>query len=298
MFPDGTSSKVYPFHVCTKGQEDRVIFKDEEDLKMAHNLIPICARRANVIVVSDCVLPTHIHAMTLARSYEHASRFIDGYKQSASMILARKYGIGKMYFQNVEGKPIYLEDNRHVRNTICYIPRNSLDMGIKVDEYRWSSYRAMFSKGIVKVPVRKVSGMTTRETRALFKSGDSLKGVPWMATQDGVIEPSSYCDYSYAEDAFDNDIQYFMRVMGLTDDDEMEEILVNKPTRLMTTEELLKEIEVRSLRQFGLGPSMLALDHKIPLIKSIYHSCRTTPAQLARCFGLQLDLVVRILGKK
>ena len=298
VLPDGTVSKVFPFHVCTKGQEDRVIFRDDDDLKMAHNMIPVCAKRANVIIVMDCVLTTHIHAMVLSGSYDDAKRFIDGYKQSASMVLAKKYGTGKMYFQDVESRPVFLEDNYHVRNTICYIPRNSLNMGIKVDEYRWSSYRVMFCEGKFSARVRNVAEMTGRETRALFKTGDSLKVVPWKVTDDGIIEPASYCDWRYAEEAFNHDISFFMRILGTADDDSMEEILVNKPTIMLSSEELMKEIEVRSIRQFGVGPSLLTMEQKIPLIKTIYHSCKTTAAQIARCFGVQLEKVMLILKKK
>lgn len=295
--PDGSIATVYPFHVCTKGPEDRVFFRDEDDLRTAHNLMPICGKRTNVSIVTDCVLTTHVHAMLLAKTYDDAQNFIDSYKISASRILSKKYGPGA-YFQDIKSKPIFLEDNYHVRNTICYVPRNSIDMGIKVDDYRWSAYRALFRKGRIDVPVKKVSEMTARETRAIFKTGDILKDVPWLVTEDGCIEPASYCDYSYAEEAFDNDITYFTRILGLTDDDQMEEELVNKPRRLLSTKELLKEIEVMSIKRYGIGPSLMTVSQKIPLIKSIYYSSRTTPAQLARCFGLTKADVEEILKRR
>ncbi len=297
VLSDGSVASMFPFHACTKGLEDRVIFRDEDDLRTGYNLIPICARRANVIVVSECVLSTHLHTMILARSYSDAERFIESVKRSASKILAEKYGPGPLYFHGIEARPIYLEDNTHVRNTLCYIPRNSLDMGIKVDEYRWSSYKAMFSQKKPCPSARKVSDMTTRETRAIFKVGDILKDVPWMITEDGRIEPESFCDIRYAEEAFNNDLSYFTKILGLTDDDQMEEMLVRKPTRLMTAEELMKEIEVEGLRRYGIGASLLTRSQKIPLVKRIYYSSRVTPAQLARCFGLSLEDIKTILNR-
>lgn len=297
VLPDGSEASVFPFHTCTKGLEDRVIFRDEEDLRTGFNLIPICARRGNVIVVSECVLSTHLHAMILARSYSDAERFIESVKRSASKILAEKYGPGPFYFHGIEAKPIYLEDNTHVRNTLCYIPRNALDMGIKVDEYEWSTYKAMFSQKRPNSSARKVSGLTTRETRAIFKVGDIMKDVKWTITEDGRIEPESFCDIKYAEEAFGNDLSYFTRILGLTDDDQMEELLVNKPTRLITTEELMKEIEVEGIRRYGVGASLLTKSQKIPLLKKIYYSSKVTPSQLARCFALSLDEVKAILNR-
>lgn len=297
VLPDGSEASVFPFHTCTKGLEDRVLFRDEEDLRTGYNLIPICARRTNVIVVSECVLSTHFHAMILAGSYSDAGRFIESVKRSASKILAEKYGPGPLYFHGIEARPIYLEDNAHVRNTLCYIPRNSLDMGIKVDEYKWSSYKAMFSQKGTCHSARKVSAMTTRETRAMFKVGDILKDVPWMITEDGRIEPESFCDIRYAEESFCNDLSYFTRILELSDDDQMEEILVRKPTRLMTTEALMKEIEVEGIRRYGVGASLLTRSQKIPLLKRFYYSSKVTPSQLARCFGLPLEEVKTILNR-
>lgn len=297
VLPDGSEANVFPFHTCTKGLEDRVIFRDEDDLRTGYNLIPICARRGNVIVVSECVLSTHLHAMILARSYSDAERFIESVKRSASKILARKYGSGPFYFHGIEARPIYLEDNAHVRNTLCYIPRNSLDMGMKVDEYKWSSYKAMFSSKGLHHPARKVSTLTTREIRALFKVGDILKDVAWTIAEDGRIEPGSFCDVRYAEEAFGNDLSYFTRILGLTDDDQMEEMLVRKPTRLMTTEELMKEIEVEGIRRYGVGASLLTRSQKIPLLKKIHFSSKVTPSQLARCFGLSIDEVKTVLHR-
>lgn len=296
VLPDGSEANVFPFHTCTKGLEDRVIFRDEEDLRTGYNLIPICARRVNVIVVSECVLSTHLHAMILARSYSDAERFIESVKRSASKILAGKYGPGPLYFNGIEARPIYLEDNAHVRNTLCYIPRNALDMGMKVDQYKWSSYDAMFSRKGPHHSARKIFELTTREARDLFKVGDKLKDVEWTISEDGRIEAESFCDIKYAEEAFGNDLSYFTRILGLTDDDEMEEILVNKPTRLISTEELMKEIEVDGIRRYGVGASLLTRSQKIPLIKRIYHSSKVTTSQLARCFGLSSEEIKMILN--
>lgn len=295
ILPNGEEAKTFPFHISTKGQENRVIFKDEEDLRVVHNFIPICARRSNVIVFMDCELPTHIHAGILARSYKDAEHFGESLKISYSKYHAYKYGRDIMIFRGVDSKPTYLEDNRHLRNTICYIPRNSLDVGIRVEEYPWSGYRALFCGGQIKCSATPLSSLSARESRRIFMTGDKLKDTGWLINKNGLLEPASYCDWKYAEGAFDNDIKFFMKVLGCSDDAQMEQEMVKDRFHRKTASELILEIEKRCLNKYNRPLSMLTDGEKIPLIKSIYFSCCTSVPQLARCFGLKRDFIEWVL---
>ena len=216
VLPSGELANVQPYHVCTKGQEDRLIFRDEEDLRVAHNLIPVCARRADVIIIAGIVLNTHLHISVLARSLEDANEFIERYKISISKFLTGKYGNGSHInaFRGIDSKPLPLLDNKHVRNTICYIFRNALDIGANIDDYRWSSFRSMFRKGQVYDTTRSVATMTYREKRQILRIDHADADPRWLITEDGVIEPASYCDLEYAEGAFDNDQKFFLKVPG------------------------------------------------------------------------------------
>lgn len=298
--PDGELANVAPYHVCTEGQEDRVIFRDEEDLKAAFNMIPICAHRANVIILAGCVLNTHIHTALLAKSEDDARRFIHGFKISASKFLSTKYGNGESLnlMRRIESNPIPLLDRRHIRNALCYISKNALDVGEKVDRYRWSSYRAMFSRKRYYEQVRPVSSLKCREIRSLFKIDRMPQGANWVMTMDGVIEPASYCDLEYAEGAFDNDIEFFMKVMGLVDYQQMEQELAVNPNRMSTVAELFSTMEDFSKSIYGKPLRMLTYSQKIPIIKRVWHTNRTSVAQLARCLGLSREETLFALGKK
>lgn len=300
MLPDGELANVSPYHVCTEGQEDRVIFRDEEDLRVAFNMIPICACRSNVIILAVCVLNTHIHSALLAKSEDDARRFIHGFKISVSKVLSAKYGNGESLnmFRRIDSRPIPLLDRKHIRNTLCYIYRNSLDVGEKVDRYRWSSYRAMFSKRCYQEDVKPVSELKCREIRSLFKIDRMPPGADWMMTADGVIEPASYCDLDYAEGAFDNDLGFFMKILGLVDCQQMEQELAVNPNRMSTVGELINIMEDLSRSIYGNPLRSLTYSQKIPVIKKVWHTNRTSVAQLARCIGLSKKEILFALGKK
>lgn len=293
--PNGEASRTYPFHISTKGQEDRVVFRDEEDLRVGHNLMPICARRANVILFMDCEIPTHMHAGVLAKSYEDAREFGDSYKISYSKYFTRKYGNNAAVFRHVESLPSYLEDNRHLRNTICYIARNALDVGARVEEYPWSGYRSLFCGGKTGCLTVPVASLKVLEAREILKTGDDVRDTGWLINMDNAIEPVSYCDWRYAESAFSNDVKFFMKIMGLTDDNQMEQEMEYDRKYMKSTADLLVAIDARSQLRYGRELSRLTDAEKIPLIKIIYYSHRTTVAQLARCFGVKRDFVEKVL---
>lgn len=296
ILPDGTVSVVQPFHVCTEGKENRIVCKDEEDLRVAHNFIPICARRNNVLILMDCELNTHMHSAILASSYADAYKYGESYKKSYSKYYHNKYGVTGIY-SRTDSRPIPIEDDRHLRNTICYIPRNSLDVGVAVNKYKWSSYRALFSGGTELASYREIKTVMYREKRELFKTSDDFSDCNWLVDRDGLIVPESYCDTEYVESCFYNDARFFLKVLGITDDKQMEQILVNDHIEPKSIKEIIHIAEEKSLAGYGVGLEKLSVNQKIPIVRHLYYSIKTTPAQIARCIGLEKSKVLWILGK-
>ena len=293
--PDGVIAKVYPFHFCTKGE--KIIFRTEEDFRIAFNNIPINALRSNVIPIMPCVLSSHVHCCLLARSYEEACTFALNYKKTTSMFLSHKYGIGKGSFREDDAKVLFLEDDRYVRNTICYIAGNAMDMGSRIDTYIWSGYRALFCDGKMPSGLRKVSEMSRRTVRKVFRSEILLKGVEWMIGDTGILEPASFCDWRYAESAFYGDVNFFTKVIGSVDREQMDQKLIYDPSRRKSVEELLRDIEGRSQRRYNLPFSSLNPAQKIPILKAINYSTDISVKLLARLFEMTEEKVSIILKR-
>lgn len=181
--PDGNFATVYPFHVTTEGLEDRVICITDTDLRTAFNLIPICAHRANVIVVAAIVLNTHMHTFILARNYEDAWQFIVEYKMSLSKCITNSYGKGK-----------------HIN---IYKNVNSRQMDVQ---------------------------------------------------------------------------------------------MVVNPQKRLSLEELMKVIDSKSRDKYKKDAAELTYEQKIPLVKKVFYSTKSSVPQLARCFGIRKDRLAEILN--
>lgn len=293
--PNGDIAAVYPFHICTKGE--KVVFRNTDDLRMAFNFLPICALRSNVIIVIQCVLNTHFHCIILARSYEDARSFGNCFKKSVSMCLARTYGIKLDHFRDVDSKPILLEDDRYLRNAICYVLANALDAGGTVDSYPWSGYRALFCGGCVSGKVSKVSDMTRRMVRKILRADINLKNVSWMINDQEVLEPASFCDWRYVEDAFYGDISFFTRILGITDRDQMDCMMIEDHLKRKSLNELKADVEERCMRRYGKTIPHMTRSQKIPILKLVNHTNKASVKMLARCFEMP-DMEVSTILKR
>ena len=300
VLPDGSIRNVQPFHVCLEGLEKAVMCHDDKDYDAFVKIICVAARRKNVIVVIYAVVSNHSHATVLACCQEDADAYGEEVKKMASMWVSGRYGERKL-LRRTDMKAPCLDSDRYVRNTLAYVPRNALDNGCNVNEYRWSGYRAMFRRKNARGdpgPVRDVGGMTRREQRALFHTGDDLSGVPWLVDGDGCLVPESFCDTGYLEQAFNHDQAYFLRTIGEVNVAEMRQRLVDGPRTLRLDDEVWKDAEAEAERWFGKKLSDLSRIQKTRLIPYFNRTRKTTVRQLARVFGLEREEILGILHPK
>lgn len=290
--PDGTICRVYPFHICMEGLKNTLLCRDDEDYDVLQKTIHVCCHVNNVIVVEEIEMSTHCHVAVLAENQAAADNAGEAVKKNYSQYLSHKYGErNTLAGSNV--KAIYLDSDSYLRNALAYIPRNALDTGASIEDYRWSSYKGMFASG--KPDGRKVSAMTRREKEALFHTHADLSGVPWLVDNTGALIPSSSCDHRYLENAFCNDQAFFLRIIGSVSCAEMAQKLVHSSRQMLNDTEFKKLVSEKALGWFGAGISEITQEKKIRLVTYFYHTQKTTPAQLARCVGLAPDRVARIL---
>lgn len=297
VLPDGTIRNVQPFHVCLEGLEKAVLCRDDKDYDAFVKIICVAARRKNVIVVIYTVVSNHSHATVLARCQRDADAFGEEVKRLASMWMSSRYKEHKL-LRRTDMKAPCLDSDWYVRNTLAYVPRNALDNGCNVNEYRWSGYRAMFRGKVAPgfpSPVRKVCEMTRREHRVLFHTGDNLSGVPWLVDTDGCLVPESFCDTDYLEQAFNYDQVYFIRMIGEVNVAEMRERLVDGPRTMRTDEEVRKDAASEADRWYKTDLSALSRLQKTRLIPYFNRTRKTTVPQLARVFGMKREEIQAIL---
>lgn len=295
MMPDGQIIYLWPFHVSLEGLETVVLCRDEEDYDAMVKIMCVCAKRKNVIIVIYAAVSNHCHIAVLAVSQEDADDYGQEVKRMYAMWFSRKYG-EKQIMHGVDVKANLLDSDWYLRNALAYVPRNALDNGCNVNEYKWSGYRAMFGKdrldGVVKV-----ASLSKRDRHEIMHTGDSLKDVSWMLDKEWHLVPSSFCDHVYLEQAFDNDQAFFIKTIGGQNSAEMKNKLVDQPRKIMPDTEYYKTINEISNRWFKTDLSNISEDNKIKILPYVYRTTKTTVPQLARVFGMDRKRISVILGK-
>ena len=334
ILPSGKACRVHPFHICLKGTGSSVLCRDEEDYDVMVKIMAVAALRKDVIIVIYTVVSNHFHVVVLAESQSAADSFAEEVKRIYSMWFSRKYGETGV-LRRVQSTAIWLDDNNYVRNALAYVPRNALDNGYNVDEYRWSGYSAMFRgrKASDARPVdgsdpdgahlpenmdgspsgdsqhqerfvrgRRVSSLSSRETEGILHTGMDLRHVSWLLDDDNCLISESFCDRAYLEQAFEGSQAYFLRVIGSVNVAEMDHRLVEAPRVRELDGEMLKEVEELSVRWFGTSLSELSIERKLRLLPYLFRTRRTSSAQLARVLGLSREVsdraVERLKGRR
>ena len=297
VLPDGQTCYVQPFHVCLKGLEQAILCRDDEDYDAMVKVICVCARRKNVLVIIYCVVSNHCHVAVLSKCHADADAYGNEIKRIYSMYFQKKYHIRNI-LRRIETKAICLDTDQYVRNALAYIPKNAMDNGALVHEYPWTGFRAMFSRRKPEEGDRPVAGLTYRERVAIMHTGDKLSDVPWLLDKDNRLIPSSFCDYAYLEQVYNNDPSFFLRLVGGVNSAEMHYELEEKPYQRQTDTEYYKTVGDICSRWFKTDISSLSESQKRKIVPYLFRTTRTTVNQLARAIGLPPETIASILRQK
>ena len=295
--PDGTIRQVHPFHISMEGLETAVLCRDEADYDAMVKILCVASRRKNVVIIIYAVVSNHGHVAVLAERRQDAEAYGQEVKRMYAMWLRRKYGESAV-LRGTDVKAILLDSDWYVRNALAYIPRNALDNGCNVSEYRWTGYRAMFRKGRRPEPGRPVAGLTKRDRERIMHTGDDLTGVSWCLDGRDELIPDSFCDYRYLEQAFEHDPAFFLKTLGGQNAAEMHDKLIENPRRMRTDSEYFKLANETCRRWFQAELSEISQERKERLVQYLYRTAHTTVPQLARVIGLSRDRISQAIGKK
>lgn len=292
--PNGSVAKVYPFHICLEGTESVLLCRDDEDYDHLEKSFYLGALDANALVVSEIVLSTQGLCAVLAVNWEGAEAVGEFVKKRHSQFLAKKYEQRQVMARTRIGVQ-YLDTDEYVRNALAYMPRNAVDMGFRIEDYPWTSFRGMFA-GSERVPeLQAVSSLTHREKEVLFRTHKDLSGVPWLVDEKGRMVPASACDCAYAESAFENDQAYFFQRITKVNPAEMyQKLVLNNHVWQRDAKFIVCVADVAG-RWFKKEILNLTPDEKSKLIIYLFRSYCTSVAQLARCLQLRPEDVRRVL---
>lgn len=298
IFPDGRTCRAYPFHVSLEGKEDLILCLDEEDYDAMVKIIFVCAKRNNVIVIIYAAVSNHCHSAVLAPSQVEADAYGEDIKKTYSMWSNFKHGTTSL-LEGVDTKALLMDSDWYLRNALAYVPRNALDNGCNVNEYRWSGYRAMFCVDNRPLPGwRSVKKLTKREVARIFHTKEDLTDVPWMINEKNELEPVTACDSGYLEQVFNHDQTYFLRTIGGMNSSEIKQKIIDAPRTMHSDTEFHKTVNDISQRWFSKDIRDLPYEKKVRLIPYIFRTQKSTIPQMSRVFGIKRDEMSGILNRK
>ena len=294
--PDGTVAKVYPFHLSLEGLESNLLCRDEDDYDVVEKSMMVSAWVHNVIVVDHVVMSNHGHMCVLAANICQVNKMADALKQRCSMYIEKKYNERKVLIRTSTDVQL-LDSDWYVRNVLAYIPRNVVELNVRVEDYPWCGHRAMFAGGVSQDGFCMVSRMTRREKEALLHTHANLDKVPWQLDRDGHLVPITCLDWQYVEEAFNHDQAFYMKCIGAVNCAEMEQKLVLNHRAMQADSAFLLTVNDLAERWFHAKPFEMTVEQKIRLLPYLYRCYRTSVPQLARCLRMGRDEVERVVRK-
>jgi len=136
------------YHVINRGRRREMIFHDDKYYQMFINLLKDVYERFGCIIHCYCLMGNHYHLLleTPQANLSRIMRHINGvYTQAYNRFKNTDGSLFKGRF-----KSILVDKNAYVMQLSRYIHRNPIDMKkplvSKLEDYKWSSYRAYIGK--------------------------------------------------------------------------------------------------------------------------------------------------------
>jgi len=196
--------------VTTDHQSERLLFRDDEDFRVAMNYVAIVKHTTDANILAFILMSNHVHFI-LDCPKEKAKVFIDRFKMLYSRYFLRKNGVSEFLRRiNIDIRPLSMGNNS-LPNAIAYVLMNSVAAKLCVfpNEYPWGSGRAYFrndssldssingvSSGCVKL-----GSMSGRSQWRLLKSCVKINP-EWLVLNNGYISPESYVSVKFVENLY------------------------------------------------------------------------------------------------
>lgn len=280
------------YHCASKGLEDSLLFYSREHYIAGMNRVGFCHLKVpEVIIIAFVLMDNHVHFI-LHGTDEDCKRFMACYKKLTGYYLATKHDTRLLDFEY----GCWLIPNKEkLMEKICYVLRNPMAAGINIlpTNYLWGSGTLLFNDNQTESLFHTIGGTTEYFRRKIF--GTKLE-IPndWLINDEGMIWPGSYVDGSRAEYVFGSMVNFMFELNKKNED------LVNREMYgreiSLNDNDLLSIIRKESEDTFGESDiSLLTVDQRLELIRSIRKTYGSDKKQLGRLFHLKQQDLKKVL---
>lgn len=190
------------YHLSTKPLENDVIFQDDEERKVAVNLIAILAKETHVDILAFAIMSNHFHFIIKGELVD-GIEFFRRLKKRLSNFFARRGRSGIMDLVDVDPDTPVISTLNQFRNEIAYVIRNPYVARTDVNlfAYPWCSGYLYFNPHLECLCSKSVNELSYKEKRDITRATDPQLD-PQFRVRNGMIAPESFVNYKLVESLF------------------------------------------------------------------------------------------------
>lgn len=198
------------FLVSTEHFSDRILFQNEDDFKVAMNMVAVAAYVTGAVVLDFILMSNHVH-FVVKGSEEKVKLFVTTFKRLYGRYLASSQRVQKIFKRNaIDIRPVWKEDES-LKRAIAYVHMNSVAANICLNpqQYPWGCGGIFFNKR--SSTGTEIGSISIRAQHRLTHSNVSLPA-DYIITSEGFIAPESYVPVEAVEQLFGTakSLQFFL----------------------------------------------------------------------------------------
>ncbi len=277
------------YHICTKGRNDNIIFRDDEDYVAAMNYIAISCVERKMNLLAFCVMSNHLH-FVIQSDYLTAKKFIAIVKRRCSLRLGKRYG-EKCIFSTKRhpNSIIKISDAEYLKSAIAYVLRNPLKhVGLFIWAYPWSSIEAYFNGKLYSET--QLNDNSKRKNSKLLHSHFEAANTSLTINHAGYIPPKGFVDFKQVESIFKTP-RAMLYSLNKDRDAELE-ISMSSWKSVISDSEILTKLPDILRNNFGVTSiDMLQIEQRLSLVETLRKLFHSSPKQIARILRIRPEII-------
>ncbi len=285
------------WHLYTSGKEMEMIFKSDDDFKYgitssAMSLHDVNIEGKGLKLYAFALMSNHVHNL-LCGSEEDCRQYFSLWKGRLQRYFAETADLTKF---KCEMQPI--DDVQAFRFELAYINRNGYVNNLRElpFSYEWSSGRYHFNPAAKEITARKVSGISCRDKKKLFRTRLTDSYDSMMLYKD-YISPLCFCEIEAGECLFNTPHQYFKCLTKAVEEYSSiarklgENVFLNDGEMFNVAYRMAKEVYKAD------DPKLLGANDKIEMAKIMRKKYNASNSQIFRILKLDKYIIESLFSK-
>lgn len=286
------------WHLCTPGEKQALIFKEDIDYVFAMTLVAMCAYDCpDVQIITFEIMGNHVH-FVLCGSESAVKNFFALFKKRLQRYLAEaRQRMDLTHFACK--KPIPIGTLESMRNQICYTNRNNfvVDPGHTPFSFPYGANSYYFTPKAKQQKDKLFGELTLREKRNLIHAREPNYPDTYVIT-DGYFSPMNYCRLDIGEAVFRDARHYFNKLAKNIESNK--EIAAMVGDSIFYTDDELFDVvrNVCNEKYDGQRPALLGKNEKTELARMLHYDYNADNEKIRRMLNLSINYLDQIFPSR